>query len=161
MTRDELLASRTGDWTSEERAALASVVAALRPSAHHLGDVLDWLDDIAARDGARPAAVLADPTLRAARAGSGSAPDRWKRWKEALRRLRYPRLVAREQAFRDAVRALDLGRGATVVPPSDLEGGVVTLTLRIASTDDVADQVERLVNAQRSGAWSRLFAVLG
>jgi hypothetical protein len=91
----------------------------------------------------------------------GSAPDRWKRWKEALRRLRYPRLAAREQAFRDAARALDLGRGASVVPPSNLEGGVVTVTVRIASTDDVADHVERLMKAQRNGAWSRLFDVLG
>jgi len=161
MTRDELLAMRTGDWTPDERVVLAGIVAELRPSAHHLGDVLDWLDDIAARDGARPAAALADPTLRAALVGGGSAPDRWKRWKEALRRLRYPRLVAREQAFRDAARALDLGRGAAVVPPSDLEGGVVTLTLRITSADDVAGLVERLVNAQRTGAWSRLFDVLG
>lgn len=161
MTRDELLAMRTGDWTSEERGALAEVVAALRPSTHHLGDALDWLDDIAARDGARPAAALAAPTLRAALAGSGSAPDRWKRWKEALRRLRYPRLVAREQAFREAARALDLGRGAAIVPPSDLEGSVVTLTLRLASNDDVTSLVERLVNAQRSGAWSRLFDALG
>ena len=161
MTRDELLAIRTSDWTPAERAVLADIVGELRPSAHHLGDVLDWLDDIAARDGARSAAVLADPTLRAALSGSGSAPDRWKRWKEALRRLRYPRLVAREQAFRAAARALDLGRGAVVVPPSDLEGGVVMLTVRIASADDVADHVERLMRAQRSGAWSRLFAVLG
>lgn len=161
MTRDELLAKRTGDWTVEERARLADVVATLRPSAHHLGDALDWLDDIAARDGARPAAALADPTLRAALAGRGSAPDRWKRWKEALRRVRYPRLVAREQAFRDAARALDLGRGAVVVPPSDLEGGVVTVTVRIASVDDVTDHVERLEKARQSGAWSRLFEVLG
>lgn len=161
MTRDELLAMRTGDWSPEERGALADVVAALRPSAHHLGDALDWLDDIAARDGARPAAALADPTLRAALAGRGSAPDRWKRWKDALRRLRYPRLVAREQAFRDAARALDLGRGAVVVPPCDFEGGVVTVTLRIASVDDVTGHVERLTEAQRSGAWARLFDVLG
>jgi hypothetical protein len=160
MTRDELLAIRTSDWTQAERAELADIVGELRPSVHHLGDALDWLDDIAARDGARSAAVLADPTLRAALAGSGSAPDRWKRWKEALRRLRYPRLVARERAFRDAVRELDLGRGAAVAPPADLEGGVVTLTLRIASADDVMDHVERLVKAHRSGAWSRLFDVL-
>jgi hypothetical protein len=47
------------------------------------------------------------------------------------------------------------------VPPSNLEGGVVTVTVRIASTDDVADHVERLMKAQRNGAWSRLFDVLG
>ena len=161
MTRDEVLMVRTADWTTEDRAALIAVVAALRPSAHHLGDALDWLDDVAARDGVHPGEVLADPTLRTAFAARGSAPDRWKRWKDALRRLRYPRLAAREREFRETVRALDLGRAVTVAPPADFEGGVVTVTLRVSSEADLAEVGERLVKAQRAGTWSRLFGLLG
>ena len=161
MTRDELLAARTAGWTAEDRAALAAVVAALRPSAHHLADALDWLDDVAARDGVPAATLLADPTLRAAFAARGSAPDRWKRWKEALRRLRYPRLVTREREFREAVRALDLGRAVTVGPPPDFEGGVVTVTVRVASERELVDCVGRLTKAQRAGVWARLFELLG
>ncbi len=161
MTRDEVLAARTTDWTTAERAALAAVVDALRPSAHHLGDVLDWLDDVAARDGVRPGTVLADPALRAAFAARGSAPDRWKRWKDALRRLRYPRLAAREREFHDAVRVLDLGRNVTILPPPDFEGGVVTVTLRVSSERELLGHVERLGELQRAGAWARLFGIIG
>lgn len=160
MTRDEVLAARTTAWTPEERAVLAALVAALRPSAHHLADALDWLDDVAARDGTRPAAILAAPALRAAAASPGSAPDRWKRWKEALRRLRYPRLAAREAEFAEAVRALDLGRTVRIAPPPAFEGGEVTITMRAASADELAAVLDRLTRAQADGVLARLFALL-
>jgi len=160
MTRDEMLAARTTAWTDEERTVMAGVVAALRPSPHHLADVLDWLDDIGARDGVRPAAVLAAPTLRAALAARGSAPDRLKRWKEALRRLRYPRLVARERDFAAAVRALDLGRGVAIVPPAGLEGSTVSVTIHVSSAAELDAILERLEHCRHSGDLTRLFALL-
>lgn len=160
MTRDEVLAARTAAWADDERAALAAVVAALRPSARHLTDVLDWLDDIAARDRVRPAAVLADAGLRAALAGAGSAPDRLKRWKERLRRVRYPRLVAREAEFGAAVRALDLGRAVAVAPPVALEGGMVTLTIRAGSAAELEAILARLDARRRTGKLAKLFDLL-
>ena len=160
MTRDELVALRTAAWADDERAALAAVVGALRPSARHLGDVLDWLVDIAARDAVRPAAVLADPGLRAALASAGSPPDRLKRWKERLRRLRYPRLVAREAAFAAAVRALELGRAVAVAPPTALEGGTVTITIRAGSAAELDAILERIDTSRRSGALAALFDLL-
>lgn len=160
MRTDEMVAARTATWSADERAALVEIVAALRPSARHLADVLDWLDDVAARDGVRPAAVLAAPTLRAALATGGSPPDRLKRWKDALRRLRHPRLAAREQAFRDAVRALDLGRDVAIAPPVGFEGGIVTVTIHAGSAADLGARGERLAEAQRSGELARLFALL-
>ncbi len=161
MTREELLAARTATWTDAERGVLAAIVAALRPSPHHLGDVLDWLEDVAARDGVRPASVLDAPALRAAFASSGSAPDRWKRWKEALRRLRYPRLAAREHAFAAAVRALDLPHAVTIAPPAAFEGGVVTLAIRAATLEELATSLDGLARARESGALARLFALVG
>lgn len=160
MRRDDLLTARTATWSADERAVLAAVVAALRPSPHHLGDVLDWLDDIAARDGVRPAAVLAQPVLTAALAARGSAPDRLKRWKEALRRLRYPRLVAREQELAATVRDLDLGRAVTIAPPPSLEGGTLTLIIRATTAADLDATLDRLDAARRRGALARLFALL-
>jgi len=160
MTRDELLAARTTAWTDEERAVMADVVAALRPSPRHLADGLDWLDDIGARDGVRPASVLAQPTLRAALAARGSAPDRLKRWKEALRRLRYPRLATRERDFAAAVRALDLGRGVAIVPAAGLEGGTVSVTIRAASAAELATVLDRLESRRRTGDLTRLFELL-
>lgn len=160
MTREELLAARTTSWTAEERDAMATLVAVLRPSPHHLGDALDWLDDVAARDGVRPGAILAAPTLRAAAASPGSPPDRWKRWKEALRRLRFPRLAAREAEFAGAVRALGLGRAVAIAPPPSFEGGEITMTLRAATAEELAAVLARLGEANADGTLARLFALL-
>jgi hypothetical protein len=157
MSRDEVLAARTAGWNDDERTALAAVIEALRPSARHLVDVLDWLDDIAARDGVRPAALLGNPNLRAALAGPGSPPDRLKRWKEQLRRLRYPRLAARQMEFAAAVRALDLGRGVAVTPPASFEGGTVTVTIRADSAEELHAIVARLDDRRRRGALAKLF----
>ncbi len=160
MRREDVVAARTARWNDDERAALATAVAALRPSPQHLTDILDWLDDIAARDGVRPASVLAAPALATALGARGSAPDRLKRWKEALRRLRYPRLVAREQAFAAEVRALDLGRGVGIAPPAALEGGTVTITIRAGSASDLDAGLDRLDAARRTGRLAKLFGLL-
>lgn len=155
-----LLAARTAAWTAAERAALDQVVAALRPSARHLTDVLDWLDDVAVRDGVRPAAVLARPGLEAQLRARGSAPDLLKRWKEVLRRERYPRLAAREDALAATVRGLGLGRAVRVQPPAALEGGVVTFTIAARSADELAEVLERLHAALAAGRIEALFALL-
>jgi hypothetical protein len=144
MTREEILAGRTGGWPDDARAALAGVVATLRPSARHLSDILDWLDDVATRDGTSPGAVLADAELRRIVAAGGSAPERLKRWKERLRRLRYPRLAARERAIADQLRAMDCGPDVVITPPPSLEGGVATITIRARSAGIARGDVDRL-----------------
>ena len=154
------LAARTAGWPDDARAALAALVAELRPSARHLRDVLDWLDDIAARDGTQPGAVLADPELCAIAAGQGSGPDRLKRWKARLRRLRYPRLAAREGTIAEHVRAMACGPAVTIAPPPGLEGGVVTVTVRVRSAAELADAVETLRQRIARGDVARLFALL-
>lgn len=160
MTPDAVVAARTAAWSADARADLERVTQALRPSARHVTDILDWLDDVATRDGAAPGAVLADPELRAIVAAGGSAPERLKRWKECLRRLRYPRLAARERAIADHVRAMDCGPAVAVVPPPGLEGGIVTVTIRARSGAEVAAAVERLRTRIARGDVDRLFALL-
>jgi hypothetical protein len=160
VTTEALIAQRTATWTAEERAALGAVVEALRPSARHLTDILDWLDDIAARDCVRPAAALADPGLHTVLRFRGSQADRLKRWKERLRRVRYPRLAARESTIADLVRAMDLGGAIAVAPPPVLEGGVVTFTFTARSTDELAVALARLRDRIVRGDVDRLFALL-
>jgi hypothetical protein len=123
-------------------------------------DILDWLDDIAAREHARPAAALADAELVAIQRGRGSSPDRLKRWKERLKRLRYPRLAAREAAITDHVRALDLGAAVTVSTPAGLEGDAITVTIRARSPEELGTALDRLRDRIARGDVDRLFALL-
>ena len=157
---DALVAARTGSWTEDERAALARVIAALRPSARHLTDVLDWLDDIGVRDGHRPGELLATPELARLLDARGSAPDRLKRWKETLRRLRYPRLVAREAEAAALIRAMALGPDVEVGLPAALEGGALRITITAASAETLAAALGRLDAGVRGGAMATLFGLL-
>ncbi len=159
-TIDELVATRTVAWTVPERARLDAVIVALHPSPRHLGDCLDWLEEIAARDAGRTAAALEDPELQAALRARGSAPDRLKRWKSRLRRMRFPRLAAREAEIAAAVAALALGPAVAVAPPPDLEGGVLTVSVRARSSRDLAAALERVRASLTSGAFERVFALL-
>ena len=160
MTREAILAARTATWSDTARAALAALVAELRPSAHHLSDILDWLDDIATRDGTPPGAIVNDAELRAIASGGGSAPERLKRWKARLRHVRYPRLAAREQAIADHLRAMGCGPSLTIVPPAGLEGGVVTVTIRARTAAELTNAVETLRARIMRGDVYRLFALL-
>lgn len=159
--RDRLIAARTAAWTAAERTALAAVVAALRPSARHLTDVLDWLDDIAVRDQVRAGAVLARPELVRALGARGAASDRLKRWKAQLRRLRYPRLVAREQEAAALVRALGLGSDVTVHMPAALEGGTVRVAITAGSATELAAALRRLEARVADGTIDQIFTLLG
>ncbi len=159
MTPAAILVARTAAWSDAGRAALAAVVETLRPSARHLSDILDWLDDIAARDGASPETVLDDARLRAIAASGGSGPERLKRWKERLRRLRYPRLAARQDAVASQLRAMTRP-ALTITPPPGLEGGVVTVTIRARTTGELADALAVLQRELAAGDVARLFALL-
>jgi hypothetical protein len=155
-----VVAARTAGWEDAERATLQAVIDALRPSPRHLNDILDWLDDIAARDGTRPAAALAAPELQAILRARGAASDRLKRWKERLKRLRYPRLAARETTVADHLRALDLGPTITVTPPPGLEGDVVTVAIQARSTAELDAAISRLRDRIARGDIDRLFTLL-
>jgi len=160
LNLEGIIATRTGTWTNAERTQLETVVAALQPSARHLNDILDWIDDISARDQVPPATVLAAPALQTALRSGASAPERLKHWKEQLRRLRYPRLAARTDTVAATIRAMTLGPAITFAPPSDLEGGVVTITIRTRSSAELAAALERLRDRLAHGDVDRLFALL-
>lgn len=160
MSTEAIIAERTAGWDDAERAALRALVEALRPSGRHLRDILDWLDDIAARERARPAAALAHPELQAIVRARGSAPDRLKHWKERLKRLRYPRLAAREAAVAEQIRVLDLGRMIAVSASPGLEGGAITVTIQARSTADLAVALDRLRDRITRGDVDRLFVLL-
>lgn len=153
-----LLAARTAAWNDEDRAALMHLVTTLQPSARHLSDVLDWIEDIVARDGGAAAALLADPELVAVLRVSGAASERLKRWKGRLRRLRFPRLAAREAAFAASVRALALGPDVAIEPPVDFEGGAITIRIRAASAAGLAATLRRLDAALAGGEMASCFA---
>lgn len=147
-------------WPAEDRAALLSLVRDLRCGENHVKDLLDWLTDIARRDACGVAEVLAQPAIRAARAGAASRNDRLKSLKATLRRLRFPRLTQLEEQVHQAVRALDLGRSVQVSFPPNFEGDELTISLTVRSADQLRAQCACLNDRLADGGFARLFAAL-
>ena len=147
-------------WPAEGRGALLSLVLDLRCGENHVKDLLDWLTDIARRDACGVAEVLAQPAIRAARAGAASRNDRLKAVKTALRRLRFPRLARLEDQVHQAVRALDLGRNVQVSFSPNFEGDELTISLTARSADELRAQCVCLNDRLADGGFARLFAAL-
>jgi len=131
-----------------DREALWDLVREINMGESHLRDFLDWLEEIALRDGVtvceiakRPALLqtLSDPRL--------GRNDKLKRIKEELRRLRFPRLAGIEERIRQRIRDLRLSPGIRIYVPAGLEGGALTVQLKAASHDELTRLVKELSQA--------------
>ena len=109
----------------EDQQALLGLARSLRLGGNHFNDFLDWCVEISLRDGCSIAAVVdgkeLSPTLSDSRMGRN---DRLKHAKEALRRLRYPRLTRIEDEVRRRLRTLKHDPRIRITVAPGLEGGL-------------------------------------
>ena len=147
-------------WPATDQVAMFSLLQDLQCGENHLKDLLDWLEEIAARDEQTVADILDRRELRSARAIPGSRNDKLKAVKAVLRKLRYPRLTQLEENTRQAVKALDLGRTVRVSFPPDFEGDEVTVTLTARNVHELQDCLSRLQHRLNDGRVQRVFDAL-
>jgi hypothetical protein len=141
--------------------ALLGLARELRIGENHFRDVLDWLEEIALRDGidveaalgGEVAGVLDDPRL--------GRNDKLKRVKEGLRRLRYPRLAQAEEEIQRRIRELKLGPRIQISAPLGLEGGALTVQLTASSQEELARLARDLNEAVEKKGVSEIFQLLG
>ena len=109
----------------EDQQALLGLARGLRLGGNHFNDFLDWCVEISLRDGCSVASVIDGqelaPTLSDSRMGRN---DKLKHAKEALRRLRYPRLTRIEDEVRGRLRSLKLDPRIRITVAPGLEGGL-------------------------------------
>ncbi len=109
----------------EDQQALLGLARGLRLGGNHFNDFLDWCVEISLRDGCSVASVIHGkelaPTLSDSRMGRN---DKLKHAKEALRRLRYPRLTRIEDEVRGRLRGLKLDPRIRITVALGLEGGL-------------------------------------
>lgn len=147
-------------WAEPDQAALWELVQALQLGENHLRDFLDWCEEIALRDCGSVMALLARPELRRLLTAQLGRNDKLKAVKDALRKLRYPRLSQLEEELRIAVKALDLGGRVQVSFPPSLEGEDITVEIKARNAKELAEHVARIRQRLEDGAIQRLFALL-
>jgi hypothetical protein len=133
-----------------DRKALLDLARELRLGEHQLGDLWEWAEEIALRDGTSIAAVLDDALLRTAGRQQLGRNDRLKLVKEALRRLRFPELSATQERLASLVRALNLPANVRVVLPAHLEGDAIRVEIAASSPGALQVAAERLHAAAAS-----------
>jgi hypothetical protein len=117
----------------------------LKISENNLREMMDWLEEIALREGKSIQNILSDRSIYDASTDPrlGRA-DRLKRVKEQLRRRRYPRLAQTEDQIRTYINALKLHPEIhfSVVP--GLEGGQLKVEFQAGSLAELSELVAKL-----------------
>lgn len=142
------------------RAAVLSWAIPFGMNDNQLCDVLDTLDDIAARRGVGVDAVCADPMLDRIRVRRLGRSDTIREFRSALRQLRYPQLSAALARIEDLCAAMKLPRGTSLEVPPDLEGDEVGLTIRARSAKELRARVAATANALEGSSIESIFAIL-
>ena len=147
-------------WTEEDQTALLSLAEELQLGENHSRDFLDWLEEIVLRDGGAIHSLLARPELRRPLDAKLSRNDKLKAVKDALRKLRYPRLSRLEDDLHTAVKALDLGGRVRISFPPAFEGDEVTVEIKARNVKELGESVTRLRQRIDDGALQRVFDLL-
>jgi hypothetical protein len=138
---------------------LLTVAQELQLGENHLRDFLDWLEDIVARDGGTIQILLARPEICQGLNARLSRNDKVKVVKDALRKIRYPRLSRLEEELHAAAKALDLGKHIQVSFPPALEGEEITVELKVRNLKELTDNLGRLQQRVEDGSLRRLFTL--
>jgi hypothetical protein len=127
----------------DDRAAMLTIAETLRLRTGQFVAALELLEEIAVRENAPIAEILARPDLHRIIDGAGSAPGKARALIDALRAIRFPRL--REAADRIAAQVADLAlpAGIRLVLPRDLSSD----DLRVQLTAHGGIELRKLLDA--------------
>ena len=149
------------NWNEADRGAFLRLALALKASENHLRDLMDWLEEIALRDGSLIKAILCAKTIidietdpRLGRA------DKLRRIKEQIRRLRFPRLAQAEDAIHTQIRAMKLPLEIRLSVPPGLEGGRLQIEMSASNHDDFKRLTAALAAAAQTDCAGSVFEIL-
>ena len=148
-------------WAAADREALATLALSLKISENHLREMMDWLEEIALRDGKPIQDILAEKPIYDARTDPrlGRA-DRLKRVKEQLRRRRFPRLAETEDQIRNHINSLKLQPEIRLSVTPGLEGGQLNVEFEAGTTAEFKAAVRKLSEATSLRSLPAIFGLV-
>jgi len=148
-------------WPPPDREALAMLVLSLKIGENHLREMMDWLEEIALRDGKSIENILADrPIYDASTDPRLGRADRLRRVKEQLRRRRYPRLAQTEDQIRSHINALKLHPEIHLSVVPGLEGGQLKVEFQSGSLAELSVVVAKLTEVMSLRPTAAIFELL-
>jgi hypothetical protein len=145
-----------------DRAALLDLAEGLKMGENHLRDFLDWLEEIALRDGVTLCEILrGESILRISSDRRLSRNDKLKRIKEEVRRLRFPRLARTEEEIQKWIRDMKLKSQIQITVRPGLEGGTLTVQIRATRYEELKESLGELARAFEGQSMREIFDLLG
>lgn len=148
--------------TEADRQAFLDLVHELKLGENHLRDFLDWLEEIALRDGVSFREIFAGEALRKISSNPRlGRNDKLKQIKEELRRLRFPRLARTEEEIGKRLREMKFSPQIQITVPPGLEGGRLTVQMKASSYEQLERLVGELAQSLEKKTMKEIFALLG
>ncbi|MDR2725569.1 MAG: hypothetical protein LBC90_05810, partial [Candidatus Adiutrix sp.] len=133
---DLAAAARLARWPCADREAALDLFETFKPSLSNRRLWLDWLEDLARREGRSPALILAAPDFQVRPMGEEARGDAAARVSDLLFRRRHPLLAELRQKRADRLRALGLPPTARLALDPNLEDLSFSLTLTFSGSAD-------------------------
>jgi ParB family chromosome partitioning protein len=130
---------------SDDRLKVNELFTALKLSFNQQWEVIQWIVEIASREGRPPKEVLEDDAVTEIVNNSEmSNPIKSKTIVKILRKRRFPSLVKAEKAFKKGVSKLSLPQGVKIIPPPFFEHRNYRLEIGFSQGKDLKEKAERL-----------------
>src|SRR5918992_1014992 len=149
------------NWNLKDGAALVRIAISLKAGENQLRDLMDWLEEIALRDGVAICEVLESKAISEIRTDPrlGRA-DRLKRIKDQIRRMRFPRLSQIEDLIVSKIRQLRLQPAVRLSVPAGLEGGDLQIEFAAGSPAELKTILAKLNAAAESESLAEIYSLL-
>lgn len=138
------------DMAAADQQAVLGLFRETGPNRNQRREMLTWLVEIAAREGATAAEVIGSEDIQVdLAAGKGNAPQKGRRVRESLRRRRFPVISDLEGRRSAALKGLALPEQVSLDFPPHFEGLGFTLKVHFQSAEDVrraASVLDRLAD---------------
>jgi len=130
---------------SGDRLKISELFTALRLSFNQQWEVIQWIVEIASREGRSPKKILEDDALTEVMNSSKmSNPIKSKMIVEILRKERFPSLMKAITEFKRRVSSLSLPQGVKVIPPPFFEGKNYRLEVGFSQGEELRKKMEAL-----------------
>ena len=124
-------------FREEELSALAPLISSLRPGENKTKEILTHLHEIALREGTSVTALLEE--ARGLWAGDDGRAERLERFRDWLRRRRYPRFSPLKEEFEKFRASLRLPPSFSLHPPPFFEGEEFRVELRFSDREQLME----------------------
>ena len=148
------------DRPEAEREILLQMVQRLRLGENQFRDIIDQLEDVAARQRSTLVAVVGSAPIRETLERGLGRNETIRMLKHHLRRLRYPQLASAEQRLAELAKHLRFPTGVRIDFPEHLEGEYLTVTVRARSVAELQAQAASLTSAAHRTELEEMFSVL-